>query len=157
MADNRISASFSQSDRQAVMQAIATIREKLPFLIGLTTEERRTMLKMGDKSRAFVSKALEVATQNPDFLPRSFNLEEMRRDMMLYEALYPVLLSLTQLQDLVDDTCMTAASEAYTSALAVYSYAKSSGNVMGLDAVINEMGRRFTRRTKKKASDIPAS
>lgn len=51
MAENRISASLSQSDRQAVMQAIATIREKLPFLIGLTTQERRTMLKMGDKSR----------------------------------------------------------------------------------------------------------
>jgi hypothetical protein len=49
------------------MDAIATIRQKLPFLVDLTTEDRRTMLKMGDKSRAFVSKALEVATQNPQF------------------------------------------------------------------------------------------
>ncbi len=104
MPDNRISASLSKADREAVMAAIATIREKLPFLIDLTTEERRTMLKMGDKSRAFVSKALEVGTQNPDFLPRAFNLEEMRRDVELYEALYSVLLSLTQLQELVDDT-----------------------------------------------------
>lgn len=43
MADNRISASLSQADREAVMQAIATIREKLPFLIDLTTEERRAL------------------------------------------------------------------------------------------------------------------
>jgi hypothetical protein len=28
----------------------------------------------------------------------------MRRDLVLYEALYPILLSLTQLQELVDDT-----------------------------------------------------
>lgn len=150
MADNKISANFSATDRLAVMDAIATIREKLPFLVDLTTEDRRTMLKMGDKSRAFVSKALEVATQNPEFLPRSFDVEEMRRDLVLYEALYPILLSLTQLQELVDDTYIAIGSEAYAAALAVYNYAKASGDVTGLDAVIDEMGRRFTRRTKKK-------
>ena len=150
MADNKISANLSATDRLAVMDAIATIREKLPFLVDLTTEDRRTMLKMGDKSRAFVSKALEVATQNPEFLPRSFDVEEMRRDLALYEALYPVLLSLTQLQELVDDTYIAIGSEAYAAALAVYNYAKASGDVTGLDAVIDEMGRRFTRRSKKK-------
>ncbi|NEU76250.1 hypothetical protein PI95_027915 [Hassallia byssoidea VB512170] len=150
MNDNKISANLSATDRLAVMDAIATIREKLPFLVDLTTEDRRTMLKMGDKSRAFVSKALEVATQNPEFLPRSFNIEEMRRDLALYEALYPILLSLTQLQELVDDTYISIGSEAYAAALAVYNYAKASGDVTGLDAVIDEMGRRFTRRSKKK-------
>ncbi len=74
----------------------------------------------------------------------------MRRDLALYEALYPVLLSLTQLQELVDDTCIAAGSEAYTAALAIYNYAKASGDVAGLDAVIDEMGRRFTRSSKKK-------
>ncbi|MEH2464573.1 hypothetical protein [Nostoc sp.] len=157
MAENRISASLAPADREAVMQAIATIREKLPFLVDLTTDERRTMLKMGDKSRAFVSKALEVATQNPNFLPRSFDLEEMRRDLKLFEALYPVLLSLTQLQELVDDTCIASASEAYAAALAVYSYAKASGDVTGLDGVIDEMGRRFNRRSKKKQPEVPVS
>ncbi|ABA24282.1 MULTISPECIES: hypothetical protein [Nostocaceae] len=156
MPENRISANLSAADRDAVMQAIATIREKLPFLIDLTTEDRRTIVKMGDKSRAFVSKALEVATQNPNFLPRSFDIEEMRRDLTLYEALYPVLLSLTQLQELVDDTCMASGSEAYTAALAVYNYAKASGDVAGLDAVIDEMGRRFTRRSKKKKAEVVA-
>jgi hypothetical protein len=157
MANNRISANLTPADREAVMKALTTIRQKLPFLIDLTSEDRRTIVKMGDKSRAFVIKALEVATQNSDFLPRSFDLEEMRRDLALYEALYPVLLSLTQLQELVDDTCMAAGSEAYTSALAIYNYAKASGDVTGLDAVIDEMGRRFTRRPKKKQPEISAT
>jgi hypothetical protein len=156
MSENRISAKLSATDRDAVMQAISTIKEKLPFLIDLTTEDRRTIVKMGDKSRAFVSKALEVATQNPNFLPRSFDIEEMRRDLALYEALYPVLLSLTQLQELVDDTCMASGSEAYAAALAVYNYAKASGDVAGLDSVIDEMGRRFTRRSKKKKAEVVA-
>jgi hypothetical protein len=53
----------------------------LPVLIDLTTKERRALTKMGDKSSAFVIKALEVAKQNPDFLPRAFNVEEMRKDV----------------------------------------------------------------------------
>lgn len=148
MSDNRISASLSQADRDAVMKAIATIRDKLPFLVDLTTEERRSLPKMGDKSRAFVSKALEVATQNQDFLPRSFDLEEMRRDVEMFEALYPLLLSLNQLQELMDDTYVAFGSEAYAAALLVYNYAKASGKGAGLDAVVDEMGRRFARKSR---------
>ena len=55
MAENQISASLTPANRQAVMDAIATIKDKLPFLVDLTTEERRTLPKMGDKSRAFVT------------------------------------------------------------------------------------------------------
>ncbi|MBW4639313.1 MAG: hypothetical protein KME05_13950 [Gloeocapsa sp. UFS-A4-WI-NPMV-4B04] len=148
MSDNRISASLSQADRDGVMKAIATIREKLPFLVDLTTEERRSLPKMGDKSRAFVSKALEVATQNQEFLPRSFDLEEMRRDVEMFEALYPLLLSLNQLQELMDDTYVAVGSEAYAAALLVYNYAKASGKGAGLDAVVDEMGRRFARKSR---------
>ncbi|BAZ66295.1 hypothetical protein NIES4106_10450 [Fischerella sp. NIES-4106] len=61
--------------------AITTIKQKLAFLIDLSNEERKALPKMGNKSRAFVSKALEVATQNSEFLPRSFDLEEMRKDV----------------------------------------------------------------------------
>lgn len=92
MPDNRISATLPQADREAVMQAIATIREKLPFLVDLTIEERRSLPKLGDKSRAFVSKALEVATQNQDFLSRSFDLDEMRQDVELFERKVGVIL-----------------------------------------------------------------
>ena len=39
----------------------------------------------------------------------------------------------------------------------VDSYAKASGDVAGLDAVIDEMGRRFNRRSKKKQPEVPVS
>ncbi|MEH1915294.1 hypothetical protein [Nostoc sp.] len=149
MAENKVSAKLSSADREAVMQAITTIREKLPFLIDLTTEERKALPKLGDKSRAFVSKALEIGTQNPDFLPRSFDLNEMRQDIELFEALYPILLSLTQLQELVDDTSVAVGSEAYAAGLMVYNYAKVSGKGAGLESMIDDLGRRFARKAKK--------
>jgi hypothetical protein len=149
MVTNQISATLTQADRDAALAAIATLKEKLPFLIDLTPEERKALPKMGDKSRAFVSKALEVATQNPDFLPRSFDLEEMRKDVQLFEAMYPIVVALTQLQELVDDTCLAVGSEAYAAALQVYNYAKASGNMGGMDAVVGEMGQRFARKPRK--------
>ncbi len=36
-----------------------------PYVINLTVAQRRDISKMGDKSLAFVSKALELAAQNP--------------------------------------------------------------------------------------------
>ncbi|MBF2026544.1 MAG: hypothetical protein IGS48_07220 [Oscillatoriales cyanobacterium C42_A2020_001] len=139
MTTNQISATMTQADRDAVLAAVATIKEKLPFLMDLTPEQRKSLPKMGDKSQAFVNKALEVAAQNPDFLPRSFDLEEMKRDVELFQALYPVFLSLTQLQELVDDTVMAVGSDAYAAALVVYNFAKASGKGSGLDAVADEM------------------
>lgn len=149
MTASAISATLTQADRDAVIAAVATIKQKLPFLIDLTMEERKALPKMGDKSRAFVSKALEVATQNPDFLPRSFDLEEMRKDVQLFEAMYPIVMALTQLQELLDDTYVTVGSEAYSAALQVYSYAKASGQGSGLEAVVGELGQRFARKSKK--------
>jgi hypothetical protein len=35
------------------------------------------MLKMGDKSPAFVQKTMELVNQNDGFLPRAFEVEEM--------------------------------------------------------------------------------
>jgi len=149
MMTNQISATLTQTDRDAALAAIATLKEKLPFLIDLTTEERRSLPKMGDKSRAFVGKALEVARQNPDFLPRSFDLDEMKRDVDLFESMYPIFLALTQLQELVDDTVVAVGSDAYAAALLIYNFAKASGKGAGLDAVADEMSKRFARKSRK--------
>lgn len=146
-SNNRIDASLTAEDKAAVLAAIATIKQKLPFLIDLSPEDRRSLPKMGDKSRAFVSKAVEIASQNPDFLPRSFEIDEMRHDMELYEALQPIAFALTQLQELVDDTQIAAGSEAYVAALTVYNYARASGQGQALDGLADELGRRFARKT----------
>lgn len=152
MSTNRISATLSDADQAAVMTAIATIKEKLPFLLSLTMEERKALPKMGDKNQPFAHKALEIATQNPDFLPRSFNLEEMRRDVELFGEMYPIVMAMTQLQSMIDDTYVTVGSEAYASALQVYNYAKASGKDSGLEPLVTELGQRFARKVKREKS-----
>ena len=149
MAQNRISASLSTSDRDAVLAAITQIRQKLPFLIDLTSDERRALPKLGDKSRAFVEKALEVASQNPDLLPRSFDLEEMRKDVQLFLDMQPVMMAINQLQDLIDDTTLQSGSEAYAAALTVYTMIKNTDSGEALELAADDLGRRFARRSRQ--------
>ncbi|WP_199312001.1 hypothetical protein [Phormidium tenue] len=144
------------TDQHEVMDLIAQINQKLAFLIEVGPQERRSMTKLGDRNRAFTRKALEIAAQTPDFLPRSFDITEMRRDLELFEALQPMLLALTRLRELVDDTAVAAGDEAYRAALEVYRYAKANGSVAGLDDLIDEMGRRFAQqgsRAKAQATE----
>lgn len=136
MPANRVSVNLSAAEQQEVMTAIATIRRELSFLVPMSPEERRATVRLGDRNRAFTRKVLELATQNPEFLPCSFDLEEMRHDLELFEALQPMLLALTQLRELIDDTAIAAGSEAYSAALEVYRYAKTNGTAAGLDEFI---------------------
>ena len=148
-----LSSTLSQDDRDAIASAIATIETHLPFLIDLVTEERAALPKMGDKTRAFVEKAYEVGATNPDFLPRWFDVDEMRKDLELFQDLNRISMTLTQLQDLIDDTCMLAGSEAYTAALTVYNSAKTNGmKTKGMEAIVQEMGERFRKSNKVSAS-----
>lgn len=156
MPINRISSNLSVTAQHEVMDLIAQINQQLAFLIDVGPQERRSMTKLGDRNRAFTRKALEIATQTPDFLPRSFDITEMRRDLELFEALQPMLLALTRLRELVDDTAVAAGDEAYRAALEVYRYAKANGSVAGLDDLIDEMGRRFAQqgsRAKAQATE----
>jgi hypothetical protein len=151
--NNRISASLNAQEREEVLQAIELIKQKLPFLLSLTSDERKAMPKMGDRNLPFVKKALEAAIQNPDFLPRSFDVEELRKDVELFEALYPLVMALSQMKDLVQDTYITAGSEAYAASLKIYNYAKSNVDMAGVQRWVDEMGERFTRATKKTPID----
>ena len=148
MPDNRVSATLSEADQQAVLAAINTIRQKLPFLIDLTPEQRRSLPKMGDKSRAFVGKALAIAQHNSNFLPRSFSVEEMERDVGLIESLQPIMVSLTRLFEQLEDTFTEAGSEAYSAALVVYQYGRTSSDGESLESLLDDMAQRFARKSR---------
>jgi hypothetical protein len=50
MPYQNISASLSETDVQEIKAALETIEQKLPFLITLSTEERRKLFKMDLKA-----------------------------------------------------------------------------------------------------------
>jgi len=151
MVSNKVSGILSLEAREIVLGAIDEINEALDFAVDLTVEERKKLSKMGDKSWAFVDRAYELAMRNPDFLPRSFNLEEMKRDVELFRAMHPLIIAFKQLNERIDDTYKAVGADAFSAALAVYNYAKLCDSGLAMDDVLKEMGRRFGRRSKPEA------
>ena len=151
--ENRIEATVTNADSQAVLDALALVRTKLPFLVSLAAEDRQSLPKMGDKSRAFVAQALAIAEQNDQFLPRSFDVSEMRKDVDLAEAIYPILVAATQLLERLEDTYKLVGSDAYAAALVVYRAAKDNGEGEALDTLLDTLGQRFARKSRKNPPD----
>ena len=150
MPTNRIDAAFTAEQREKARAALATLAEALPFLIDLPTEDRTTMLKVGEKNRSFVVKALAIAEAHPDILPRSFDVDEFRTDVALVEGLYPLRHAGETLFRRIDDTYFAAGSEAYAAALVVYQYAKVHNLASGaLEETLDDLGRRFARKGKR--------
>lgn len=144
MPYHNISADLSADDLSAIKAALATIQQKLPFLINLTADERRRIYKMGDKSLAFVSNSLTAAQNNPEILPASFDTAELARDYQLATVLSELHLNLRQITEQVDDTLLAVGSEAMTSSLSVYDYVKAAAKRQpGLKAVAAQLGERF--------------
>ncbi|MHC5744797.1 MAG: hypothetical protein ACYTXT_23435 [Nostoc sp.] len=144
MAYQNIAASLSPQDIQEIKAALQTVQKKMPFLITLSTEERRKLVKMGDKSLAFVNNSITAAQSNREILPATFDVEELVQDYQLAAALTELLTSMQQLTEQVDDTLMAVGSEAMTSSLTVYDYVKTaSKKTPGLKTVAEQLGERF--------------
>ena len=148
MNTNQVSAVLTPANKTAATTAIETLRTNLPVLIDLTPEERHDLLKLGEKSEAFVRKAMDLASKDNSFLPRSFDVAEMQKDVDLYFDLQSLFRELSRLTEGIDDTLIVAGSEAYAAALAVYRSAKDNGKGDLLDGWIDELGKKFVRKSK---------
>ncbi|MGD8782642.1 MAG: hypothetical protein PVH88_27265 [Ignavibacteria bacterium] len=148
MAENRVSAALEQTDLDEILTSLSGINTKLPFLVDLSSDEKRELVKFGDKSVAFVKKAVELVNNNEDFLPRSFDVDEFKKDVELYDKLYSILQPLRMLAEKIEDTHSLVGSEAYSAALLVYQQAKlSRGELGGLNSIIDDLGKRFIRKS----------
>ena len=152
MPYNDINTTLSDADRQAIKQAIALIQQKMPFLITLSTDDRKRLYKMGDKRLAFVQNSLSAAQSNPNILPASFDLQGFSNDYQLAADLSELLMLLTQLTEQVDDTLLAVGSEAMSSSLTVYDYIKTAAKkTPGLKAISEQLGNLFKALRSKSA------
>lgn len=148
---NKIDATLTAEKRDQILDLINQIVALLPFLISLTAEQKRELPRMGDKSRAFVQASLALAEQDDSFLPRSFDVAEMRKDEDLHNALNQIYVALAILFDKLQDTMQLAGSDLYVAALEIYDAAKRKGTSSsgGLEPLLDALGQRFARRAKK--------
>jgi hypothetical protein len=146
MPYQNISATVSSADVQAIKAAVATIQQKLPFLINLTADERKGIFKTGPNSMSFVQNALQAALNNPDIFPKSFDVAEFGSDVNLFTVLTDLNTVLSQLASSVDDTRLAVGGEAMKEATQTYNYVKAAAAMTpGLKPVADQLGERFQK------------
>lgn len=155
---NQFPATIPAATLQQVQQHLDAIKAALhPYLISLTPEERRTMLRMADKTVAFVQKTTDYATSSPAFVPPFVDLEELEQDVAGFTALTPLHQQLEQLALDLDSTMMTAGSEAYGNSLTIYNNIKflAHNKQPGAQAAFDDLRQRFAAQGQRKAKPVP--
>jgi hypothetical protein len=151
-----IDATVSGAALREIAVALATINEKLPFLVLLSAEERKSLFKMGDKSVAFVEEALMAAKNYPEAIPATLDVSAFEKDMTLAKQLGEIEMLLTTLLTKVSDTRIAAGSEAISSAAQVYQQLKASGRtepgLKSVNAGLSERWKQARIRTKPGAT-----
>ena len=120
----------------------------------LSADERKTFAKLDDTRLPFVEKGLQYGRQQPMIVPPFTPLDELSKDLDLYNSLRRVTAELDTLAELVRDTRTAAGTDAYQAALTIYNSAKGAAKsgVPGTQSIVDEMGKLFsTQGPSKKA------
>ncbi len=138
-----------EQSKQFYAQASAILA---PSLVNLTPEESKELPKMGDKSYAFVTKALEYLKVPGTPMPPYVNVAEMEVDLKGYDTIRQILQSVMPTIDMLQDTMLLSGSEAYVAALAYYNYIKGAAKagVPGAQTIYDDLSARFPGRPIKK-------
>ena len=143
---NEFHQDISAAVLAAVQQHLDAIKTALaPYLVSRTPDERRTMLRMADKTVAFVQKTTDYATTNAAFVPAFVDLAELQQDAAGIAALTPLRQQLEQLALDTDSTVMVAGGEAYANSLTIYSNIKflAKNKQPGAQAAYDDLRVRF--------------
>jgi hypothetical protein len=140
---------LSPADVDSILAAIAAVHQKMaPVLINLTSADRKSLSKLGDKSLAFVKKAVDVAAQHPQILPASHSVEDVRQSTERFQSMSTVQLALQQLYRQVRDTTIKTGSDAYAIARTIYAATKSPVAGPQLATAATDLARRSVRKPK---------
>jgi hypothetical protein len=97
---------------------------------------------------------MDYATSDPQFTPPYMDVPEMKKDFDATKALLPLLRTVDQIEDNLNDTTMLAGYEVYIAALSYYSSVKMAAkmNIPGAKAIYDDLRVRFEGQGKVKVT-----
>lgn len=145
LLNNRVNATATAAQLTAVKAAFQTILTNLPFLVGLTADERKTLNTIDVNNKAFTEDAINAGLNNPTLIPAYLSVANMQNDLALFTQLDEISGLANQLCERIEDTKMLAGSEAYGVALALYKSFGSAADagVQGADSIVDQLKKRF--------------
>lgn len=147
---NRIDAELTPERTAQIIETLRGYATEMPFLTDLSREEIQSLPKIGERGIPFALDALTLAEQDDTFLPRSFDVTKLRKDVNLYQQLSPLIVAAEHFLELLKDTQFLAGSDAFSGGLEVYAAAQRNGKGEALTESLRNMSKRFDRKPKPK-------
>lgn len=148
MSQNLLSLQLTTAQLAEVDAALTALETALAGLIALTPEQRRGLVRMGQKSEAFCRQTVTVLGQNPQVIPPSLSLVEAQADLSTIDALRPRLTRLQRLTERAEATDEALGSDVMSFALEGYALLKLSGKNQGLEGLRRELSGRFAKGSR---------
>ncbi|TYT23809.1 hypothetical protein FZO89_16445 [Luteimonas viscosa] len=145
MSQDLIDLTLSEAQLSAVDNALLELETQLSGLIAMSVQQRRKLMRMGDKSESFCRQTLSVLGQNPQVVPPSLKLAAAQSDLATLDALRPRLQRLQRLAERAVDSETALGSDIMRCALDGYALLKVAGRNQGLEGLRKEIGTRFAK------------
>ena len=154
---NQITAAIPPAKLAEALDHLKQARTVLePYLHPLTPDERKNIVKMGDKSVSFMTKLLDYAANTPAFVPGFISYDELKQDVGVATDLTPLEQFAEQLALDLNSTVMLAGSEGMSQASPVYQNIKflAQQRQPGAQAAYDDLSQRFPGRAAKKPAPV---
>ena len=153
--DDRLGSNFTEASLEATRLQIRAIGDSMPFLLGLTEEEQKSLNTIRIANRNFVERVTEVMPNNTDLLPVHLDFNEIVQDFLLFQQLEKIQVELNQITVKVHHSRLRAGAEAYAKARAVYKYIKVAYElgVPGAEAIYKNLKERYQENGKRKEGE----
>jgi ABC-type molybdate transport system substrate-binding protein len=114
------------ADKTTVQTSLQTVKGKLPFLINLNPEQRKSARKMGAKRRSYVNDVFSLATSNPSAMPSGFDMAAFTKNHQLWQDVYDIIEWISPIWEGLNDTETDLGNEIIQQADEAYGHLKIS-------------------------------
>jgi hypothetical protein len=157
MSQNLAQVHLTEQDLATMREGLAMIRSVIASrATSLTPQQRKSLVKMGDKSRNFCGQAVAGLQSNGDSLPKTFNVEALAVDLADFTALDAFHAEFEQVGEMIDDTTKALSSDVMVNALVGVSFLKALNKLNpSLDKLLQQLGaiRRAKPAAKKQTGN----
>ena len=123
----------------------------------MTGRERARLVGVKSRNYGFISKAYDIAFDNPDFRLSNFSLADMGQTLTYLEHARQLTIVVEQLRHLADDFLLVICDKAYRDALRIYGNLREQARakVPGADALYQQLLQYFTLHRRGSSEDEP--
>lgn len=149
---NYISASLTKQETDAILALLDQVEAKISFKVNLTKEQLDGIPKLSDGRLPFAQKSLNYGKQEPKIVAPLNDLPELENDLSLFSVLGPIEDRIIRLHEIITTARIAAGSDAYTTALDIYSAAQRAAKqgLPGAKAIVDDLKTLFEHKGKTK-------